>query len=108
MKQIKFLILVVLALLVAACSCCKDSGEQQSGSIISGEIYITGNEPFTKVAIRVDEKTSYIVSADKETLQMLRSKQGVVFDIEYKEIKKTPEGRIIVVEKILMKNNNSN
>lgn len=103
MKQLKYFSVILLAVVISACCSCKEAGQDKQNNIITGEIYITGNDPFTKVALRLDDETSYLISADEETLEMLRGKQGVIFDIKYKEIKKTPEGKIIVVEKIITK-----
>lgn len=73
---------------------------------VVGIIRVVGNEPFTKLAVNVNDKDVYLLECSKEIDAELSKNQGRVYEIDYTEVKKTSDGLVLVVKKaILIKTN---
>ncbi|MBU4202331.1 MAG: hypothetical protein L6243_01320 [Candidatus Altiarchaeales archaeon] len=66
--------LVVFIALMSACV--QDSGIPDSGIEVRGRIYVTGNEPFTQLAVEAPEGSYCLTGADE-----LRNMQGQTLTI---------------------------
>lgn len=67
---------------------------------ISGRIYITGNEPFTEVALACEDGKIYVLRGSR--VKELRALQGKIVEIKGKWIKRATEEKgvrdVIIVE----------
>lgn len=95
-KQKYFLLIVIISALLLT-SCCR-CGRTADGNIVKGMIVIVGNEPFTKVALKLEDEKVYLLQCDKKLDEELRSKQGKHFAIKYKESKSEDGLPILIVE----------
>lgn len=66
--------LPALLLLLAACG---GSKEQTAGGIIRGRIYVTGNEPFARLAVEDANGEVYVLTCSKEVQEELLKLQGM-------------------------------
>ena len=67
---------------------------------LTGEIMVVGNEPFTRLAVRVEGGEIYLIKSDDEIRQSLLSHQGKIAELFYDEIQKNNSGREIKVVKL--------
>jgi hypothetical protein len=67
---------------------------------ITGVLYVTGNEPFTKLGLQTSDGTMYILKCTKEIESDLRTKQGKIVNIHYDGREQIPEGQALKVVKV--------
>jgi hypothetical protein len=67
---------------------------------ITGVLYVTGNEPFTKLGLQTPDGTRYILKCTKEIESDLRTKQGKIVNVHYDGREQIPEGQALKVVKI--------
>ncbi len=67
---------------------------------VTGVLYVTGNEPFTKLGLQTSDGTMYILKCTKEIESDLRTKQGKIVNIHYNGTEQIPEGQALKVVKI--------
>jgi hypothetical protein len=71
---------------------------------LTGVLYVTGNEPFTKLGLQTPDGTMHILKCTKEVESDLRAKQGKIVTIHYDGMEQTPEGQALKVVKIEYQN----
>jgi hypothetical protein len=90
----KILILVVVALFCAACT-----GERKTTKgMITGTIYVIGNEPFTTLAIENSQGKMCRLATSAEIRQRLLALQGRRVELKYSTIDTTAEGVMLTVD----------
>ena len=67
---------------------------------IVGEIVVIGNEPFTKLAVRVQDGKTYLINCSEGIRKSLLSHQGKIAEVFYDEIEKKNSVDEIKVTKI--------
>ena len=67
---------------------------------VIGVLYVTGNEPFTKLGLQTPNGTMYILKCTKEIESDLRTKQGKIVNIHYHGTEQIPEGQALKVVRI--------
>ncbi len=67
---------------------------------VTGVLYVTGNEPFTKVGLQTSYGTMYILKCTKEIESDLRAMQGKIVNVHYDSMDQIPEGQALKVVKI--------
>jgi hypothetical protein len=67
---------------------------------VTGVLYVTGNEPFTKLGLQTPNGTMYILKCTKEIESDLRTKQGKIVTIHYDGREQIPEGQALKVVRI--------
>ena len=84
----KKIILVLLVMQIFACGVLFAMAKNQS---IIGQVKVYGNEPHTYLGLKTEEGTVFTLKADKETLDDIQKKQGVLLQLHGKvtENKKT-------------------
>jgi ABC-type sulfate transport system substrate-binding protein len=95
--------ILVLCLLLAVsihAGCASSKTVFNTPQQIIGEIMVIGNEPFTKLAVRVDGGKTYLINCSDELRKSLLSHQGKITEIFYNEIEKKNSGDEITVTKI--------
>lgn len=88
--------IVITTLFIAGCS----SAKAIQNPVI-GIIEIVGNEPFTRLAVNINDKDVYLLECSKEIQSELLKNQQRVYQIIYSEVKQTDEGIILVVSKAI-------
>jgi len=72
---------------------------------LTGQIIVVGNVPFTRLAVNVGEKKTYLIRCSESTKQLLLSNQGRIAVLTYNEIRETKSGEEIEVLSATMKSN---
>ncbi len=67
---------------------------------VTGIIMVVGNEPFTRLAVRINDDKVYLVRCDDEIRKNLLSNQGKVVDLFYDEIDSNNSGVELRVVKV--------
>lgn len=92
-----FLALGAAALVLTACTGSKETDGPER--IVAGTIATIGNEPFTRLAVRVDAGTMISLKCDKETSASLMANQGKRVKIHFKRSEQKPDGLFVTVLK---------
>jgi hypothetical protein len=71
---------------------------------VTGVLYVTGNEPFTKLGLQTSNGTMYILKCTKEVELDLRTKQGKIVNVQYDGMEQIPEGQSLKVVRIEYQN----
>ncbi len=90
-------ILISLFLLVMInCSFFQSSGKDEK---LKGKIYITGNEPFTRLALKDRKGNVYYLQYEKNMKEQLWELQGKAVVIYYVSIDSNEAGKFVKVKK---------
>lgn len=98
---LKRISLFIFFIAIIHCSLFRDVQPEQK---IKGRIFITGNEPFTRLALEdMKGKVYYLQCSDKiqETLWDLQGKEVLIY---YESIDKNEAGRFVKVKKYIIIN----
>jgi hypothetical protein len=95
-KQLLSVIILIVILFTSGCSGAKNTLQTQN---ITGIIVVTGNEPFTHLAVQTGPSGIVILDCDKETKGFLLNNQGKTVKISYKRIDNTKTPNVVYVEK---------
>ncbi len=95
-------LLAALLILVAVASdgCSSSKTTFDTPQKITGEITVIGNEPFTKLAVRVENGKTFLINGSEEIRKLLLSHQGNIAEIFYTEIENKDSVDEIEVTKI--------
>ena len=74
------------------------SKHSNTRGVIHGKVYITGNEPFSQLAIEDTEGTVYLISCSKKTESELQNLQGQFLRLHYSEIIRTKDQNTVTIE----------
>jgi hypothetical protein len=102
MNPLKYLGICLLILV----SCSSSDFTADSSGIVSGKIYVVGNEPFAKLGLQISSTKMLILNCDKETETLLWKHQGEDAKITFKGTEKTPDGTALKVTKAVLVNKN--
>ncbi len=83
-------------LLLPSCSSPGQLSQSQTRTIV-GKIYLTGNEPFTKLALEVATGKTYILQCTGETQELLLTNQGKLVKLHVDRVLDVPEGKALNV-----------
>lgn len=92
-------VLILVPLIISGCCNCGKSIAEGSG--VSGTIFITGNDPFTKLALQTDDEKVYLLECSEEMKKELWSKQGGYYLINFTELKTVDGKDVLAVEKVM-------
>lgn len=107
-KRILFLFVLFAfssILIPGCCNCGKSINEERT---LSGYISVMGNEPFTKLALNMDDNKVFILECSDELKKELWGRQGSYYSVMYKESRVESGMPILVVEKAVPINKKSN
>lgn len=90
-----FASLLFAAFSINACCSCKTQADE---NMIEGIITVIGNEPFTKLALNVDDNKYYVLDCSDELRSEFMKSQGKLYRIQYSEIYEKEELPYIKVE----------
>lgn len=87
------ILIITIILLVIGCA-----GKTNT---INGTVFISGNEPFTYLALKGEDGTFYKLNCDETIENDLWSMQGQVVSLEYTDVNEMDRESIITVNKII-------
>jgi len=64
---------------------------------LRGRVYVVGNDPFTKVALGIDDRQNIILLCAPEVEKYLRGHQGEFAKVDYDGTSTVPEGQAVRV-----------
>ncbi len=94
------LTLFILLIMVLHGGCSSSKTIFDSPQMITGEIMVVGNEPFTKLAVRAEGGEMYLINCSEEIGKSLLAHQGKMANLFYDEIQKKSSGKEIKVLKV--------
>ena len=89
------LIVVLAAVFLSSCGTTGETDNQVR--LLVGTIYVTGNEPFTKLALHGEDGNLYILRCEKTVEEELNQSQGRTYEIRFSLIEQLPDGPTIHV-----------
>ena len=95
-----FLLLLIFSISLIFVSGCASSEVAIQDPVV-GIIKVVGNDPFTNLAIEINNKVSYILECTEDVKKELLKNQGKVFEIKYNSVKNNEQGVVLVVEKAI-------
>jgi len=90
----KILILLASFLIIGLIGC---AGNCKTNNKLSGTLYVTGNEPFTYLALDTKDRTIYKIECSDSLKKELWQFQGQTVELKYDELKKFEKLNIAVV-----------
>jgi hypothetical protein len=78
-------------------SCRASQHSTNEPQIFVGQVYLIGNEPFAKLAIKSEEGQTYVLDCTKEVETALLQHQGQMVKLLAKAGEKKPEGNFLHV-----------
>lgn len=95
MKPLRSILL--LSFLFALSSCSSSEWSTSETRVVTGRVYVTGNDPFTKLAVQLDGGKVYILKCSGEVEKKIQSNQGRIMKITARGAQREPEGAAIEV-----------
>lgn len=91
-----FFIIFTALVFITGCSVSRLYSDDQRQ--IKGKIYVTGNEPFTELAIQDEKGEVFLISKNSPVYKELWKNQGstVILEIESRETKGSEKGKLLV------------
>ncbi len=103
MKNFQKVMAVTIIALLFSCSAKKtasDNIQLITDSSFEGTIVVVDNAPFSKLALQVNDSTSYYIECSESLTDSLLKEQGELYKIFFSEKIETQLGKKIVVSKI--------
>ncbi len=97
MKKLIPIVLIIFTFCLT--SGCSSSAQEEN--TIKGKIAVVGNEPFTRLAIIVDDNKVYVLDCREELKKELLKKQGQQYAIQFSGSRKELGSEVITVEKAI-------
>jgi hypothetical protein len=67
---------------------------------VVGTVHVIGNEPFTRLALEMENKRVFVLECSNTLRAMLLTKQGQVVRVHFRKIKAVPEGEAVEVSDV--------
>ena len=99
MRKLTIVFISFFLTFLFSCSGKKVENKTEPNSYIEGTIQKVGNEPFTKLALQVNDSTIYLLECTTEINNLLLSKQGEMYKIYFSEKIETELGTKVIVSK---------
>jgi hypothetical protein len=95
----KYIVLAVIFFLISLDIRCSVLQTVAEDKFVTGEVEVVGNEPFTKIALRINSAEVYYLQCDKETERILLQAQGKKAKIFYNKIDDSQKPNTILVKR---------
>ncbi|MEW6193938.1 MAG: hypothetical protein AB1521_02140 [Bacteroidota bacterium] len=99
MKKQKYFFLITLFSVFYITACC-NCGKTTDENTVKGVIITFGHDPFTKIAVMLEDEKVYVLECDEKINKELWSNQGKHYIIKFSESKVEEGVPILVVENI--------
>jgi hypothetical protein len=87
-----------LFLLLASFGCRSTTVPMSEQGELQGKVYLLGNDPFTQLALQLDERNYVVLLCSPEVDKYLRGHQGELAQVSYEGTSQVPEGRAVRVK----------
>jgi hypothetical protein len=100
MRTFPFIALIIFIFFLVSCQHSRQTEKVNGGisKLYIGTIYVSGNEPFTRLQLTTSTNVSYQIKADSATYHQLWQLQGQQVIVQG-EVRQTPLGNVISVQK---------
>ena len=88
---------LLFAVLMLFIGCAQSSTTLREQGDLRGRIFVIGNDPFTKLALALDDQSSIVLLCPPEVEHYLRSHQGSLTKVTYDGTSWVPEGQAVRV-----------
>lgn len=78
---------------------CSGSKQDDGSGLIEGKVYMTGNEPFTHLAVEREDGEVFILSGPEELMKELEEMQGMTVKLQCSKIVRGKVENRAVVER---------
>lgn len=95
---ISLIIVLLITSLFNVCSPTKGAADKNQKQTLAGKIIVIGNEPFTKLALQLDNEKVYLLKCKDELAKKLWRNQGVIYSVEYSKDGRDGDLSFLVVE----------
>jgi len=75
-------------------SCASSKHATTQSQTLVGQVFVIGNVPFTRLALKVEGGQTYVLAGTKEIETMLQQHQGQVIQILTTGVEETSEGKV--------------
>src|SRR5512140_3611497 len=96
MNKFSTLLLLISALMINS-GCGSATVPLREQGELRGKVFVIGNDPFTRLALTLDERTSVVLLCPPEVEKYLRSHQGETIKVTYEGTSRVPEGQAVRV-----------
>ncbi len=93
----RYSILLLFPVLMIMSECGSATVPLREQGELRGKIFVIGNDPFTKLALALDDRNSVVLLCPPEVEKYLRSHQGQSVIVTYEGTSQVPEGRAVRV-----------
>ena len=100
MKKLIIVLTSLILILIFSCSDKRIGNSTDSNSTIEGRIVKVGNEPFTKLAIQINDTTIYLLDCKDELADSLSNKQGEMYKVYFNKKIETELGTKVIVTNV--------
>lgn len=97
MKKIKLSAIMTLMLTAIIISACCNCGQKQD-NYLQGEIVVVENEPFTRLALKLNNNAVYFLECSENLKKELWQKQGSFYSVMFRESKIENGIPVLIVE----------
>jgi len=87
-----------LALGLSLPECATKSVPLREQGELQGKVYLVGNDPFTQLALGIDERNYVVLLCSPEIDKYLRGHQGELAKVTYDGTSQVPEGQAVRVK----------
>lgn len=97
MKNFKISSIIILLLSIILISACCNCGQKED-NYLKGEIVVVENEPFTRLALKINNNSVYFLECSESLKKELWQKQGSIYSIMFRESKIENGIPVLIVE----------
>lgn len=98
-----FTVALIFTILLGIIGC---AGNSKATNILTGTIYVSGNEPFTHLALKSIDDRYYKIECSESLRNELWKLQGNIVELEVEELKEFEKLNIATVNGYSLKNDN--
>lgn len=100
MKKFNFSSIIILMFSVLVINACCNCGQKQD-NYLQGQIVVVENDPFTRLALKLNNNSVYFLECNEKLNKELRQKQGSFYSIMFRESKIENGFPVLIVEEAL-------
>lgn len=100
MNNFKITSIIILLLSMVLISACCNCGQKEDKYLV-GEIVVVENEPFTRLALKLNNNGVYLLECSDALNKELRQKQGSFYSIMFRESRIENGIPVLIVEEAM-------
>lgn len=103
MNKLMLIIFTIILLTIIVIGCV---GSSKTNNILTGTLYVSGNEPFTHLALKSVDAINYKIECSDSLKKELWQLQGKTVELRYIEMKEFEIQKVAVVTEYTIKEQN--